>query len=133
MSKKKNNKDSDLDLDSFDLEGSTDSDAEVVKLKSEVERLEKLAFSYEKIIRENGLTELLSKTITDEEYICLKGIETIKKLVANEIQTKDDINMFDVLYRNLNTIRGIKVDKKPKEKPKTREELISLIKGGASK
>ena len=129
MSKKKG-KGEDFDLDGYDLEGESSNDIEVQNLKAELQRLEKIVYSYEKIIRENGLSDQLDKTISDEEYICLRGIETIKELVANKIQTKDDINMFDVLYRNLNTIRGIKVDKK-KEKPKTREELLSIIKGGA--
>ena len=48
-----------------------------------------------------------------------------------EYLTKDDVAMFDTLYKNLNTIRGIQPKKEKKEKPKSRDELISIIKGGA--
>lgn len=114
----------------FDLEGSGPEESQELKeLKAENERLEKLAFQYESIIRKGGLAEELNKEFSDEEYICVKGIETIKQLVMNQIQTKDDINMFDILYRNLNTIRGIKVGNVKKEKPKSRDELLKVIKG----
>lgn len=111
----------------FDLDGKEESKRD---FKAEILELEKKVFTLEKIIRQNGFQDELPNVISDEEYICLKGMETIKKLVLNEIQTKDDINMFDVLYRNLCIIRGIKVPKKEKEKPKTKEELYSVIKGG---
>lgn len=125
----KKNKD---DID-FDLDGSSvDESQEVKELKAELEKLEKLNFKYEKIIRDNGFADQLNKEFSDEEYICSKGIQTIKALVFNQIATKDDINMFDVLYRNLNTIRGIASKNIKKEKPKSREELISIIKGGVS-
>lgn len=114
----------------FDLEGSDEPVIDVVALKSEKEYYEKLAFQYEAVILANGLSDQLGKEFSDEEFICVKGIETVKKLVVNQSATKDDINMFDILYRNLNVIRGIKVGPIKKEKPKTREELVSIIKGG---
>lgn len=129
MSKKKEPKEK-IDY-SFDLDGKTTPSPDSEKdLEAEVIELEKKVYTLEKIIRENNLANLLTQPMSDEEYICAKGIESIKKLVMNEIQTKDDINIFDVLYRNLCTIRGIKVEKKPKEKPKTQAELYGLITGG---
>ena len=113
----------------FDLEGSSEDSQELKDLKTENERLEKLAFKYEAIIRKGGLVDELDKEFSDEEYICVKGIETIKKLVMNQIQTKDDVNMFDILFRNLTVIRGIKVGNIKKEKPKSRDELLKVIKG----
>lgn len=116
---------------SFDVDGKTTPKVDEEKdLEAEVIALEKKVFTLEKIIRENNLANLLTQPMSDEEYICSKGIESIKKLVMNEIQTKDDINIFDVLYRNLNTIRGIKAGSKPKEKAKSKEELLSIVEGG---
>lgn len=126
MAKKKESKET-IDY-SFDLEGKQDTPDK--DLGAIVIELEKQVASLQKIIRDNDLSHLLAQPMSDEEYICVKAIESVKKLVMNEIQTKDDINMFDVLYRNLCIIRGIKVDKKPKEKPKTKEELYGLITGG---
>ena len=126
---KKSNKDQNKASENayeFDLTGVQDESAKI----DEIEELEKKVFQYEKILLDNELGHLIGKDMSDEEYICVKAINSIKKLVVNEIQTKDDINMFDVLYRNLCTLRGIKPTKDKKEKPKSREELISIIKGG---
>ena len=129
MAKKTKNPNPDAHYE-FDLEGAAPEESQELKeLKAENERLEKLSFKYEAIIRKGGLADELDKEFSDEEYICTKGIETIKMLVMNQIQTKDDINMFDILYRNLNTIRGIKVGNVKKEKPKSREDLLQIIKG----
>lgn len=116
-------------FENFDLDGSDEPVVDVAALKSEKEYYEKLAFQYEAVIRANGLSDQLGKEFSDEEFICVKGIETIKKLVINQIATKDDINMFDILYRNLNVIRGVKVPNMKKEKPKSREELVAIAKG----
>lgn len=112
-----------MDKVEFDLTDSQKRDS-----GDEIETLEKRVFLLEKIIRDNELGHLLDQSMSDEEYICVKGIDSIKKLALNEILTKDDTNMFDVLYRNLNTIRGIKPTGGKKEKPKTAEELRKLIK-----
>lgn len=117
------------DKTEFDLEGSVDINEAIEKLQKEKEALEKLNFQYEYIIRKNGLEAELNKEFSDEEFICVKGIQSIKSLVNNDLATKDHINMFDVLYRNLNTIRGINLGNKKKEKPKSREELLKVIKG----
>ncbi len=111
----------------FDLDGSDPSDEAIIDWKAIAEELQKRLYTCEKIVRTNGLEEFLDNKISDEEYICLNGMETIKLLVTNKTFGKDDINMFDVLYRNLNIIRGIKPSKK--EKPKTHSELLSIVKG----
>lgn len=112
-------------VEGFDLEG-TPEEAIVV---DNTEELKKQVFYYEKVLREQGLHDLIvSGGISDEEYICLKGIADIKQLVNNSTFTKDDINMFDTLYRNLNLIRGIKLSNVKKEKPKSREELLKIVK-----
>jgi hypothetical protein len=114
-----------MSVDGFDLEGTPDNP----QLQDCSEELKKQVFYYEKVLREQGMDDLIvSGGISDEEYICLKGIADIKLLVNNSSFTKDDINMFDVLYRNLNVIRGIKLSNVKKEKPKSRDELLKIVK-----
>jgi len=125
MSKNKDNKPN----YSFDLEGKeTPKESDKVDYKALAEEFQRQIYSLEKIIRSNGLEDQLPATMTDEEFICVNGIDTIKMLVFNKIFTKDDINIFDVLYRNLNIIRGIKGNNQKKEKPKSHAELLQLVK-----
>lgn len=113
----------------YDLEGSDEKkEPEKVDYKAVAEEFQRRIYALEKIIRNNGLEAELPTPIADEEFICLKGIETVKMLVFNQIHTKDDINMFDILYRNLNMIRGIKGANQKKEKPKSHAELLQLVK-----
>jgi len=114
-----------MSVDGFDLEGVPDD----LQPEDNSEELKKQVFYYEKILREQGLHDLIvSGGISDEEYICLRGIADIKTRVTSSTFTKDDINMFDVLYRNLNAIRGIKLSNVKKEKPKSRDELLKIVK-----
>lgn len=118
-----------LDSYSFDLEGKEDSKhPDKVDYKALAEEFQRQIYALEKIIRSNGLEDQLPAIVSDEEFICINGIDTIKMLVFNKIFTKDDINMFDVLYRNLNIIRGIKGSNQKKEKPKSHAELLQLVK-----
>ncbi len=121
-----NNKPSN-DLYSFDLEG-TDASEDEVDYRAIAEEFQRKIYNLEKIIRDNNLEDQLDRQITDEEFICMNGIDTIRTLVFNKTFTKDDINMFDVLYRNLNVIRGIKSNNQKKEKPKSHAELLQLVK-----
>jgi len=113
----------------YDLAGmAPEKDTDKVDYKALAEEFQRRIYNLEKIIRENNLEDQLDRTITDEEFICINGIDTIRMLVFNKIFTKDDINMFDVLYRNLNIIRGIKGNNQKKEKPKSHAELLQLVK-----
>ena len=112
---------------SFDLEGSEGSSDEV-DYKPIAQELQRKVYALEKALRANGLESEIDASITDEEFICINGIDTIRTLVFNKTFTKDDINMFDVLYRNLNIIRGIKGNNQKKEKPKSHAELLQLVK-----
>jgi hypothetical protein len=118
-----------LDNYSFDLKGKEEPHpTDKVDYKALAEEFQKQIYALEKILQSNGLGDLLPAKISDEEFICINGIDTIKMLVFNKIFTKDDINMFDVLYRNLNIIRGIKGSNQKKEKPKSHAELLQLVK-----
>lgn len=116
--------------DKNDIDTFADVNDDVIgELQSEIVELKKKIYSYRKFLEDNGLMKEAEATyISDEEFICLRGIESIKKLVINEMQTKDDINIFDTLYRNLNIIRNINTSKIKKEKSKTRSELLALVK-----
>lgn len=116
----------------FDIEGSADSQEspETEIYKQMLEEATSRVLLYEKFLLDKGLMEECNESyITSEEIICLQGIEYIKRLVVQGTFTKDDINAFDVLHRNLCMIRGIKIDKnsKKKEQPKSREELLKLV------
>lgn len=112
---------------SFDLEGST-SGSDEVDYKPIAQELQRKVYALEKVLRTNGMESEIEASITDEEFICINGIDTIRTLVFNKTFTKDDINMFDVLYRNLNIIRGIKGNNQKKDKPKSHAELLQLVK-----
>ena len=133
MSKKKGYKFPNLDGPagddkySFDLEGS-EGGSDEVDYKPIAEELQRKVYALEKVLRANGMEAEIEASITDEEFICINGIDTIRTLVFNKTFTKDDINMFDVLYRNLNIIRGIKGNNQKKDKPKTHAELLQLVK-----
>lgn len=111
----------------FDLEGKDDKKDEI-DYRPIAEELQRKVYALEKVLRANGLESELESAISDEEFICLNGIDNIRTLVFNKTFTKDDINMFDVLYRNLNIIRGIKLSNQKKEKPKSHAELLQLVK-----
>jgi aryl carrier-like protein len=113
---------------SFDLDGTDSKKDEEIDYRAIAEEFQRKIYNLEKIIRENNLEDQLERQITDEEFICMNGIDSIRTLVFNKTFTKDDINMFDVLYRNLNVIRGIKGSNQKKEKPKSHAELLQLVK-----
>jgi hypothetical protein len=127
---KKNKAEYDMD---FDLEGSDSESPEIEIYKQMLEEASSKNLAYEKFLLDRNLMEECnSQFVAPEEIICAQGIEYIKRLVVQGTFTKDDINAFDVLHRNLCMIRGIKLDKagKKKEVVKSREELLKLVKKG---
>lgn len=130
MSKKKSKSKDELD---FEMEYEEENQIELEMYRKMLQEAESKNLMYEKFLLDRELMEECnSQFISPEEIICAQGIEFIKKLVIAGTFTKDDVNAFDVLHRNLCMIRGIKLDKqgKKKDKPKTREELLQLVKKG---
>lgn len=130
---KENKKPKQKDELDFEYEMEEDSQIELEMYKKMLQEAQAKNLHYEKFLSDQGLMgECNSQFVSPEEIICMQGIEYIKRLVIQGTFTKDDINAFDVLHRNLCLIRGIKVDKqgKKKDKPKTREELLQLVKKG---
>lgn len=118
----------DLDMDAASDTGGLE--IEISILKQMLEEANAKNFKYEAFLLSKGLMEeAVESYLSDEEFICQQGIEYIKRLVAHGTFTKDDINSFDVLHRNLCLIRGISLERKKNKKdaPKNREELLKLI------
>lgn len=130
MSKKKSKAKDELD---FEMEYEEENQIELEMYKRMLQESESKNLMYEKFLLSRDLMEECnSQYISPEEIICAQGIEFIKKLVISGTFTKDDVNAFDVLHRNLCMIRGIKLDKqgKRKDKPKTPEELRLIVMKG---
>lgn len=122
-----------LDEMSFDIdsEHSEEDHPEILIYRQMLSEATSKIIKYEKFLQDKNLMEEAdSSFISDEEIICLQGIETIKQLVIARTFTKDDINAFDILHRNLCLIRNIKIDKNSKKKsntPSSRDELLKLV------
>jgi len=115
----------------FEMEMDEDNAIEVEMYKQMLQEAQSKNLLYEKFLLDRNLMEdCNSQFVSDEEIICAQGIEYIKRLVVQGTFTKDDVNAFDILHRNLCTIRGIKTDKAGKKPVKVRspEELRNLIK-----
>lgn len=120
------------DMD-FDVEaGATDESPELLIYKQMLEEATAKVMLYERFLLDRGLmSEANAQYVPDEEIICKQGIESIKRLVIQGTFTKDDISVFDTLYKNLLILRGIEVDmKKVKKsiKETKSEDLRNLIK-----
>ena len=96
--------------------------------KVENEKIRKELDYLNKIITENGLSEEfnLDRYITPEEEICVKGIDIILELVRNKTFTKEDINNYDILHKNLRMIKNLKVDNK-KIKKSNIADLLKIV------
>lgn len=98
----------------------------ILKLESENQRMRQ-------VILENDLEEEIEglDSISEEEYICVKGINHLKKLFENGTFTKDDTQQLDILIKNVRMIRGQSSKKSNAKKIKTEDvaELFSIVKG----
>ena len=80
---------------------------EISQLKSKIQKLTQ-------VINDNGLSDQveIANTVSDEEQICLDGIGHLKELFKNGTYDKNDVTNFDILHKNLRTIRNQPVEKK---------------------
>jgi len=67
--------------------------------------------------------------ITDEERICIKGIEYLAKLFESGAFSKDDAQTYDILHKNLRMIRGLSMEDKKKrpQNLKSAKELLKIV------
>ena len=98
---------------------------EIARLKTEIERLKQ-------ILVENDLEEEFTDTrsVSQEEQICIDGINHLSKLFANGTFTKDDAQMLDILHKNLRLCRGQSTGENSNKKTKKASvsELLSIVK-----
>jgi ribosomal protein S13 len=103
---------------------------EIMRLTAEIDRLKQ-------ILVDNDLEEELANiaTVSQEEQICVDGINHLSKLFANGTFTKDDAQMLDILHKNLRLCRGQSTgddSKKSKAKKASVSELLSIVKNPPS-
>lgn len=106
---------------------------ELKALRSEIDKLKKENAEYKKVLIENDLSDEIGieKITSPEEEICLLGIEQILTLVRQGVATKEDVQNFDILHKNLRMIRGQATDKK-REKPTKIADLLKIVEGDKS-
>jgi hypothetical protein len=103
---------------------------ELKVLRKEVEKLKKENTDLKKVLVENDLGDEIgvSTVMSPEEEICVKGIEQILELVKNGVATKNDVQNFDILHKNLRMIKGIANDNKAKKsKPAKIGDLLKIV------
>ena len=102
-------------------------------LKRKLIELEAKVAHYENILEENDLLDT-PKTVSKEEYICLKEIEKLKQVSDKGAFTLEDTKVFDLLVKNLLAIRGKapveKESKKGKRGPMPVADLLKIVEGG---
>ena len=110
-----------------------DVEYEISILKDKILQLESENQKMKQVILDNELEDEIDglDTISEEEYICVKGIGHLKKLFENGTFTKDDTQQLDLLIKNLRMIRGQNSKKAKGKKLKTEDvaELFSIVKG----
>lgn len=110
----------------------SDSEFEIKSLNKKILELESQVQHMKQIIIDNDLEEEIENVdfMSEEEYICIKGINHLKKLYENGTFQKDDTQQLDILIKNLRLIRGHTTSKKGGKKLKTEDvgELFSIVK-----
>lgn len=109
---------------------------EIKALRDHIDRLESENRRIKDILHANDLSEELGeeKPISAEEEVCVKGIEVIRELVRNKTFTKNDVQNFDIFYKNLRLIQGKDTDSEVvEEKPIEVAELLKLVSNDDSK
>jgi len=96
----------------------------VNELKKELEELKEENYRLRKTLVEYGIEE--ESSIDEVEYICVKGIEDIKRLADGAGLEHEDVKNLDILHKNLRMARKIET-KEPKGKAKSVGELLKIV------
>jgi hypothetical protein len=111
----------------------TDVEFEIESLRKKIIELESENQKMKQVILDNELEDEIDglDSISEEEYICIKGIGHLKKLYENGTFQKEDTQQLDLLIKNLRLIRGQSTKKPKGKKLKTDDlgELFSIVKG----
>lgn len=91
--------------------------------KAEIEKLRQ-------VIKENDLEEEVegAAELSDAEFICIKGLETLKKLFENGTFDKSEVQQVEILVKTLRSIRGQSTDSGKKSKPIKTDNVQELFK-----
>ena len=92
-----------------------------------IEELERKVMILQKTLETYGIVEEVH--ISNVEFICQKGIETLKRVAQNSILTQDDAKTLDILHKNLRSARGQLQKKEAPGKTATEAELLQIVKG----
>ena len=116
-------------MDDFkDMEESFEIKALQKKISEQKAEIEKLR----QVIKENDLEDEIedASEVSDAEFICIKGLEHLKKLYEIGTFTKDETQQVKTLVETLKSIRGETSNskKKPKIKTDNIEELFKMVK-----
>lgn len=111
-----------------DMEASFEIKALQKKVSEQKAEIEKLR----QVIKENDLDDEIENIaeISDAEFICIKGLEHLKKLYDNGTFEKGDTQQVEVLVKTLRIIRGQSSDsskKSGKVKTNNISELFKMV------
>lgn len=111
----------------------TDAEFEIKALQKKILELESENQKMKQVIVDNELEDEIEglDSMSEEEYICVKGIGHLKKLYEKGTFDKNDTQQLDLLIKNLRLIRGQSTKKSGGKKLKTEDvgELFSIVKG----
>lgn len=99
----------------------------IAEQKSEIDRLMQ-------VIRDNDLEDEIGEAteMSDAEYICIKGLEHLRKVYEAGTFEKDDTQQVKILVESLRTVRGQSTgDGKKSKSIKTNDvgKLLDIAKG----
>lgn len=110
--------------------GSSISDVQkdfiIKELREHNRKLSKKIAEYEKTLNQYDIDDI--EIMSDVEYICVEELKKLRSLSDAEGLTDVDVKNLDILHKNLRQVRGQEVQKKKvKEKPRSVEELLSIV------
>lgn len=107
----------------------TDAEFEIKTLQKKILELESENQKMKQVIVDNELEDEIEglDSISEEEYICVKGIGHLKKLFDSGNFTKDDVQQLDLLIKNLRLIRNQDTGKKKSSKKVKTDNIAELF------
>ena len=107
-----------------------EKELEIKSLREEIKTLKNEMTKMKILMKEADIEVDVSK-ISDEESICVTQMKRLRDLSENNQLTKDEVQILDILHKNLKLARGedVRVKSKGKVGKMSSEELTNIIKG----
>jgi hypothetical protein len=107
-----------------------EKELEIKALRTQITDLEKEVTKY-KILMQEAEIEVNGEGITDEEIICVQQIAKLRAEASERDLSKDEVQKFDILHKNLKLARGedTRVKSKSRASKATAAELEEALKG----